>query len=62
MDLGQVENAPQVAISFFFFFFFLNVFLRATPAAYGGSQARCLGVQSELSPLADTTATATRDP
>ena len=58
----EVGPSALVQFSFLFFFFFLSfVFClsRATPAAYGGSQARG---QLELQLLAYTTATGTADP
>ena len=60
MALRRKSSSPQVEInkqSYFFFFFFFGLF-RATPTAYGSSQAR---KQSELQLLAYTIAIATQD-
>ena len=47
-----------IIIFFLFFFFFFFFFYRATPSAFGSSQARSLGVESELQLPAYTTLTA----
>ena len=54
-DSVQDTNLLKDYVSFFFFF----LIFRATPLAYGSSQA---GVKSELQLLAYTTATAIQDP
>ena len=56
----EITRREDKSILFFFFFFFF-AFPRATPAAYGGSQARAIQ-QSELQLPAYTTATAMWDP
>ena len=61
INLGSNLHPHRHYVRFLVFFFFFFWLFRATPEAYGISQARGLGVESELQLPAYTTATATMD-